>query len=73
MRREYWNLLEEKFGTVFIPQTEIGINLSLHFVQVPYYLGDLTEKLEAEDRVQLVKAAEGQLLVLILARKWDQA
>lgn len=37
-------------------------------MQVPYYLGDLTEKLEAEDRVQLVKAAEGQLLVLILPR-----
>lgn len=73
MKREIWNLTEENNGTVFIPQTEFGINLSLHFVQVPYYLGDLTEKLEAEDRAQLVKAAEGQLLVLILPRKWHQA
>jgi len=37
----------------------------LKYLLVPYYLGDLTEKLEAEDRVQLVKAAEGQLLGFI--------
>lgn len=37
----------------------------LKYLLVPYYLGDLTEKLETEDRMQLVKVSKGQLLSFI--------
>lgn len=37
----------------------------LKYLLVPYYLGELTEKLETEDRVQLVRVAKGQLLSFI--------
>lgn len=30
---------------------------------MPYYLGELTEKVEHEDRVQIVKAAQAKLKV----------
>jgi len=36
-------------------------------MQIPYYLGDLTEKLETEDRMQLIRVSKGQLLVRFLS------
>lgn len=39
------------------------------FGQVPYYLGELTEKIVEEDRIQILKASQAKLKVPISL--WD--
>lgn len=52
----------KKNGHDILLLLKIGPRCSL---QVPYYLGELTEKVAEEDRIQILKASQAKLKVLV--------